>query len=185
MHRRLMLLALAAWPATRLIAQPQAPRPRQKIPASQLFEALSARFPVRLAAPGIVQLEASAPALLLLASRNRIGAALQLEAAGPVLRQNVRGDVDLLFGLRYEAADRTLRAQDPEVRALRVPALAPEATQAIESLARALLSRVAGELVLHRFTDRELALPETMGFEPGEVTVLQDGLEIEFRPKAR
>lgn len=185
MHRRLLTIALAAWPATRLLAQPQARRPRQKIPASQLFEALSARFPLRLAAPGLLQLELSAPALLLLTTRNKIGAALQLELGGPALRDRVRGQVDLLFSLRYEATDRTLRARDPEVDSLRVPGLDPDAADAVESVTRSLLAGIPGEVVLHRFTQRELALPDTMGFEPGRLTVLDDGVEIEFSPKPR
>jgi hypothetical protein len=67
--------------------------------------------------------EISAPALLLLPTRSKMGATLQLELAGPALRD--------------------------------------------------------------RFTQRELALPHTMGWEPGKLTVLEDGVEIEFRPKRR
>jgi hypothetical protein len=63
MHRRLLTIALGVWPATHLFAQPHAQLPRRKIPASQLFEALSARFPLRLAAPGVLQLDVSTPAL--------------------------------------------------------------------------------------------------------------------------
>jgi hypothetical protein len=183
MHRRLLTLALAAWPAGRLFAQAQ--RPRQKIAASQLFEALSARFPLRLAAPGLLQLEVSAPALLLLATRNKIGAALQLELGGPALRDRVRGQVDLLFDLRYEAGDRTLRARNPEVGSLSLPGLAAETADAVESMTRSLLAGIPGEVVLHHFTPRELALPDAMGFEPGRLTVLEDGVEIEFRAKPR
>jgi hypothetical protein len=185
MHRRLLTFAIAAWPAVRSFAQPQAPRPHRKIPASQLFEALSARFPLRLAAPGLLQLELSAPALLLAPTRNKIGAALQLELAGPALRDRVRGQADLLFALRYEASDRTLRGTDPEVDSVRLPGLAPDAADAIESMARPLLAGIPGELVLHRFTQRALALPDVMGLEPGTLTVLEDGVEIEFRQKLR
>ena len=42
---------------------------------------------------------------------------------------------------------------------------------------------VAAELVLHRFTSRELALPDTMGFEPAQVSVVDDGVLVEFREK--
>lgn len=184
MHRRLLLIALAAWPASRLLAQPQ-PRPHQKIPASTLLEALSARFPLRFAVPGVLELRVSAPALLLLPTRNKLGITLQLEAGGPALREKVPGEADVLFGLRYEASDRTVRTRDPEVRRVRVPGLAPEAAQGIESATRALLSGMPGEVVLHRFTDRELALPDTMGFEPGNLAVLDDGVDIGFVPKPR
>jgi hypothetical protein len=185
MHRRLLAMAIAAWPAMHLAAQPQPARPHRKIAASQLFEALSARFPLRLAAPGLLQLELTAPALLLLPARSKMGATLQLDVAGPALRDPVHGQADLLFGLRYEATDRTLRATDPEVDSVRLPGLAPEAADAVERMTRPWLAGIPGELVLHRFTQRELALPDTMGLEPGKLTVLEDGVEIEFRPKRR
>ena len=97
----------------------------------------------------------------------------------------MRGQADLLFALRYEATDRTLRATDPEVDGVRLPGLAKEAADAVESIVRPLLAGIRGEVVLHRFTQRELALPDTMGLEPGELTVLEDGVEIEFRTKPR
>ena len=116
MLRRPLLVTLAAWPAVRLAAQPEAKRPHHKIPASQLLEALSARFPLRFAVPGVMDLVVGDPALLLLATRNKLGSALQLEARGPALRDQVKAEVDVLFGLRYEPGDRTVRTQDPEVQ---------------------------------------------------------------------
>lgn len=185
MLRRPLLVSLAAWPAARLFAQPQAKRPHQKIAASQLLQALSARFPLRFAVPGVMDLVVGDPALLLLSTRNKLGSALQLQARGPALRDPVRAEVDVLFGLRYEPADRTVRTRDPEVQRLRAPGLAPETTDAIEQTARALLAGMRGDIVLHRFTQRELALPDVMGFEPGTLTVLEDGVDIEFVPKQR
>ena len=183
--RRLLLITLAAWPAVRLAAQPEARLPRRKIPAAQLLEALSARFPLRFSLPGLMELEVGAPALLLLTPRNKLGAALRLEARAPAAPDKVAGEVDVLFALRYEPMDRTVRAHDPEVHRLHVPGLAPEAAAAIAHGVRALLSSMPGEAILHRFTDRELALPDAMGFEPGNLIVLEDGLDIEFVPKPR
>ena len=53
--------------------------------------------------------------------------------------------------------------------------------QVLTALARDAL----GEIVLHRFSPRELALPDTMGFQPETLTVLEDGLEIGFGPKTK
>lgn len=185
MRRRLLIIAPAAWPAARLGAQPQAKLPHLKIPASKILEALSARFPLRFAVPGFMELEVSDPALLLVTERKKLGAALQLHAGGPALRERVSGEVDVLFGLRYESSDRTLRGLDPEVRGMRAPGVAPRTADAIENVMRALLSGMPAEVILHRFTSRELALPDAMGFEPGNLSVLEDGLNIEFVPKRR
>ncbi|MBC5783914.1 DUF1439 domain-containing protein [Ramlibacter sp. USB13] len=181
MRRRLLVTALACAPA---FAQepPESPRPRQKVSAAQIYEALSRRFPVKRGLGGLLELVVSAPGLLLLPARNKIGASLRVEASGPALRTPQVGDLDLVFALRYEASDQTLRAYEPEVLDLRLPGTPPESAQAI----RALLPRITrdlGEFVLHQFTPRELALPDTMGFKPDRVTVLEDGLEVSFAPK--
>ena len=65
-----MIAAAAAWPAGVLLAQDDSARPRHKISAAALHQALSARFPLRFGLTGILGIEVSAPRLHLLASRN-------------------------------------------------------------------------------------------------------------------
>jgi hypothetical protein len=184
MDRRLLLTALACWPAARLHAQ-DGPRPRHKIAAAQLHDALSKRFPLRFALAGVLELEVSAPALLLRPSTNQLGASLVAQATGPALRRPQAGELDVVFSLRFEPADRTLRAHRPDLLGLRLPGLSAEGVQAFRRLWPALTREAMGEIVLHRFSDRDLALPDTMGFEPEKLTVRDDGLLVVFAPKAR
>lgn len=186
MRRRLALAALACVASTPLLAQepPASPRPRHKVSAARIHEALSRRFPVKRGLGGLLEVVVDAPGLLLLPARNKIGAALRIEASGPALQAAQAGELDLVFALRYEASDQTLRAYEPEVLDFRLPGASADAQQAV----RALLPRMArdvGEFVLHQFTPRELALPDTMGFEPDRIQVLEDGLEVTFAPKSR
>ena len=183
MHRRLMLTALACWPLAGTMAQEDGPRPRHKIPAARLHEALAARFPVRLGVPGLLELQVSAPRLHLLPARNKLGAGLVAELAGG--RAAEAGELDVVFALRYEPSDRTLRAHGMEVLDLRWPRLPAETAQALRSLLPRMARDAVGEFVLHRFTQGELGLPDTMGFEPERITVLNDGVRIEFSPKQR
>lgn len=185
MNRRRMIAALGCWPAGRLLAQDGAARPRHKISAASLHEALSARFPVRLDIQGLLQLQVTAPRLHLLPARNQLGAALLVQVSGAALdRPSQGGEADVVFGLRYEAADRTLRAHDMEVLALRWPGLPPEGAGTLQRVLPALAREAVGEFVLHEFSQKELALADTMGFEPEDIRVLDDGLLILFGPKA-
>ena len=183
MHRRLLISALACWPTARLLAQEGEPRPRHKISAAQLHQALSARFPVRFSLPGLLELQVSAPALLLLPARNRLGASLQAQASGPALQRMQPGELDVLFAVRYEAADRSLRAHRLEVLGIRLPGVAADTVLALQTLLPALAREVVGEVVLHKFSSSELALTDTMGIEPDQLTVVEDGLVVEFRQK--
>jgi hypothetical protein len=185
MHRRRIIAAAACCAALRVRTQQPEPRPRQKISAARLYEALDSRFPVRFGMPPLLELQVSAPRLNLQPARNRLGATLVAQASGLQLRELQAGEMDVFFALRYEASDRTLRAHRAEIDELRWPGLPPELLRRLRELLPALTREAMGEVVLHRFTDAELALPDTMGFEPGPLTVLEDGLLIEFLPKAR
>lgn len=182
MYRRSLLAVLSLLAQPLLHAQP-APQPRHKVSAAQLHEALSARFPLRLDLGGWAGLQVSAPALLLLPRRNRLGATLRTEASGAVLPPLASGEMDIAFQLRYEPRDRTLRALEPELLDLRWPALPPEFAQAVQQALPAFAREALGEFVLHQFTARELALPDTMGFQPETITVVDDGLVIGFGRK--
>ena len=185
MNRRHLLAALACWPAGRVLAQDDAQRPRQKISAATLMGTLSQRFPVRLQAQGLFMLQLDAKALLLLPARQRLGATLGAQLSGPQLQRAGAGELDAVFALRYEPGDRSVRAHSPELLGLRWPGLPPDTALALQALLPGLARDALGEVVLHRFTERELALPDTMGFEPQQLTVADDGLVIGFGPKPR
>ncbi|HEX2544473.1 MAG TPA: DUF1439 domain-containing protein [Ramlibacter sp.] len=185
MQRRLCIAALACCASLRALAQETTQRPRHKLSAARIHEALSSRFPMRSRLAGVLQLEVSAPGLLLLPARNKLGASLQVEASGPALKRPERGELDVVFSLRYEPGDRTLRAHQPEILGVRVPGASSDLTGVLQALLPALTKEMAADLVLHRFTDQDLALANTMGFEPGPLTVLDDGLLVEFVPLTR
>jgi hypothetical protein len=185
MDRRLLLAALGCWPAAPLFAQGAEPRPRRKVSAGELYEALSRQFPRRVGMPGLLEMEVSAPGLLLLPARNKLGASLAARPEGPGVALLEAGEIDVVFALRYERQDRSIRGHDAEILDVRLPGLPPD----FRRMLRQQLSQSAregfGEVVLHQFTDRELALPDTMGFEPDRLTVLADGLLVEFAAKPR
>lgn len=183
MHRRLLISALPCLFAGRAPAQDEAARPRHKVSARELHEALSRRFPRRFGPPGLLEVEVSAPQLLLLPARNMLGASLAVQVSGQAVQPLPAGEMDIVFRPRYEPADRTLRASQPDVLDVRLPGAPPESTQAFQRVLPALLREVLGEYVLHRFSDRELALPDTMGFEPAQLTVVDDGLLVLFARK--
>ena len=131
-----------------------------------------------------MQLRISAPRLLLMAARNKLGATLVLQASGSQVRALPAGEMDVVFALRYEAADQTVRAHRPEVLDLRWPGMPPEILPAVQAMLPE-MTRNMGDVVLHKLSQRELALPDTMGFEPQELQVADDGLLVLFGPKRR
>lgn len=187
MHRRLLLttLALACWPAAPLLAQADAPGPRHKISAGQLHSALSARFPVRLVIGGLLTLQVNAPRLLLLPARDQLGATLVMQLNAEQLYPIPPGEADVVFALRYEPSDQTVRAHQLDILALRWPGLRPEILQLLQGQLRAAARDALGEVVLHKLLPRELALADAMGLEPKTLRVVDDGVLVLLGPKQR
>lgn len=68
---------------------------------------------------------------------------------------------------------------------LRWAGASPESLRGLRRILTRIVPDAVGEVVLHKLTPRELALPEAMGLEPQKITVVADGLVIGFGPKPR
>ncbi len=130
-------------------------------------------------------LQVSAPRLLLLPARNQLGATLLMQLNTPHPQPIPPGEMDLVFALRYEATDRSVRAHHLDILALRWPGLRPEFLQALQGQLRATTRDALGEVVLHKFLPRELALADAMGLEPKTLSVVDDGVVVLLGPTQR
>jgi hypothetical protein len=184
MHRRHLICLAACWPAASLFAQePDEPRPHYKISAGELHAALSKKFPLRFALAGLFELTVDAASLLLLPARQLLGATLVVNLSGAQVQPTQAGEADVALALRYEPSDQTLRGNRLQTLGLRWPGLRPQDAAVLQAFLPQVLRDAVGEVVLHKFSGRELALADTMGFEPDKLTVQDDGLLIEFGPK--
>lgn len=173
-------LAFGAVAAGRAVAA----GPTYRVSLRQLEEALQERFPMRYPVAGLFDVALALPRLRLLPELNRVASDLPVQVAGPALRRSYSGELGLDFGLRYEAADRTIRARGLRVQSIAVPGLAGQAAALLQQAAGDLAEQALLEVVLHRLQPRDLALADAMGLQPGEITVTATGLVIGFVNKA-
>ena len=95
--------------------------PGYTVSAEQLQQAVATRFPLRYPVGGLLDLNVQTPRLRLLPETNRLATDMVVQAAGTVLGRSYNGTFEVDFGLRYEASDQTIRAQQLRVNALRFP----------------------------------------------------------------
>lgn len=157
--------------------------PRVTLSLDQMQDRLGQRFPRRYPMAGLIDLNLQAPQLRLLPEQNRVNAVMALEASGPALRRAYNGIMDVDFALRYEPADQTVRATELQVHALQIDGLPPQAAQLLASLGPQLAQQALREVVLHQLRPRDLALADSLGLQPGRMTVTPRGLVIELVPK--
>jgi hypothetical protein len=185
MHRRTSLATLIALLlGTGGVERLAAAAAGYPVKAQQLQQALSSRFPMRYAVPGLFELTLDEPLLHLLPQRNRLGTLMRVGAEGPALRRRHRGEFDLDFELRYEPADQSIRAHRLRVQSLRVDSLPADSAALLQRAATELAQQQLLEVVLHRLAPRDLALADTMGLRPGAITVTADGLLVGLVNKA-
>lgn len=159
--------------------------PHYKVSAAQLQAAVAQRFPLRYPVAGLLNLDVQVPTLRLLPALNRLGALMVVEAAGPALARRHQGTLDVEFALRYEAADRTVRAHQLRLVRLAFPSLQPGVVAMLNAYGPAVAESTLLEVVLHTLGPQDLALPDTLGLQPGSMTVTNEGLTIGFVPKSR
>lgn len=186
MQRRFLLITsarLAACGAAGLTVFAAQAQANHKVSAGQLQSAIASRFPKRYAASGLLDVTLQAPQLRLMAAQNRLGATLAVQAAGPALRRAYPGTFDLDFALRYEPADLSIRAHELRVNTLQFDGLPPQASIFLAGYGPQLAEQALQGAVLHTLTPQDLALPDTMGLQPGEITVTASGLVVSFVSK--
>ena len=162
-----------------------AAQPTLRISLAQMQKAVAQRFPLRNRIEGLLDFDVQAPTLSLLPELNRVESVMLIDVSGPALRRSYQGSLDIDFALRYEPGDQTLRAHQLQVRSLRFSGLAPKAAELLDSYGQRIAQQSLHEVVLHRLSDKDLALAETMGLQPATITVTAQGLLIGFEPKAR
>ena len=141
------------------------------------------RFPLRYPVPGLLDLDVQAPRLHLLPAQNRLSAEMTVEASGAALARRHTGMFDVDFALRYEASDRSIRAYQLHIGHLRFTDLQPAAAELLNAYGSALAAQSLQEVVLHQLLPQDLALPDTLGLQPGTITVTDQGLVVGFVAK--
>ena len=181
--KRRLLLTMPLWLSlgSACSALPGAGKPPgYTVSADQLQQAVAKRFPLRYPVGGLLDLNVQTPRLRLLPETNRLATDMVVQAAGPVLGRSYNGTFEVDFGLRYEASDQTIRAQQLRVNALRFPELPPGPAELLNAYGPALAEKTLQNVVLHQLRPQDLALPDAMGLQPDRITVTRQGLAISF-----
>ena len=160
-------------------------QPSYTISAGQIQDAVGQKFPRNYGFGGLMNLALSDPQIHLRPSQNRLNTVIAVLASGPLLQaRSYQGALDVDFSLRYEPSDRTLRATDLHLNGLRMEGLNAQTEQMLQQYGSTLAQRSLQEVVLHQLTDKDLALVNGLGLEPGQFTVTPKGLLVTLQSKA-
>ncbi|MDH0370947.1 DUF1439 domain-containing protein [Comamonas aquatica] len=178
MSRRRFLLAVAAATTLTLSACSQAVPTKISVSQAQLEQGLLQQFPKRFPVAGLLQLEMQRPALQLLPASNQLQTHLPVQLSGPALRQSYAGRMEVRFALRYEPQDRTVRAHRVEVLSLQFDGTDPAVADMVSTYGPRLASQALEAFALYHVKPEELQLADSLGLQPGAITVTPQGLDV-------
>ena len=155
----------------------------QLLTAQRLQELLARQFPYTRRFSGLAELTLRDPRLSLLPASNRLATTLELELAEHLSGQRFRGELDLDYGLRFDAREGAVRMADVRVNRLDIDALPRVQQPLVSRLAPRLIEQLLAGQVLYRLPPEQLALARNLGLGVDALRVLPEGLRIELRPQ--
>lgn len=184
MFRRRFFLAAAAVGTLLISACSQAVPTKISVSQAQLEQGLVAHFPKQFPIAGLLQFDMQQPQLLLLPESNQLQATMQIQLSGPVLRQRFQGQMQVRFGLYYEPKDRSVRAQRVEVLALQLQDAPPAMADMVQTYGLRVAQQALQGFPLYTVKAEDLALADSLGLQPGAITVTSEGLDVAIESKA-
>lgn len=162
-------------------------RPRQvHISQAQLLERIATRFPVKQRYLGLLETTLDHPRLRLMPEENRVGTEVDYLIALPVPGQSeLKGRVELSYGLRFEPSDTTLRLTQARVERLDVDGLNAAQAAQVKKVAGLLTEDMLNEAVVHRMKREDLESLAGRGYRPGALRVVPGGLQLTLDPLPR
>jgi hypothetical protein len=159
--------------------------PRQvDISERKLLALMSEQFPLKRRYLELFEVSLSDPSLRLMPEQNRIGTRLNF-AAGMLLSgaKPWNGQMELSYGLRYQASDQTVRLDAVRLEAFEFSGAPIAYAQALRGAGAQLAENLLQDMVVHRFKPEDLRRVDGMGYQPGSLMVVPGGLRLQLDPK--
>ena len=147
---------------------------------SELQAMIAKQFPRSQRYAEIVTVSLSDPQLGLNAVANRVAITASMSIASPLLRAGqVDGTVALSSALRYDAAVRALRLEQPKAERLELQGVSRSDAERLQQIGGLVAQELLQGQVLRTFTAEELSFGRKT-YEIGDITVLADGIKVQL-----
>jgi len=184
-RRRLAAASLTLLALAGCNALPTGPR-QVNISEAQLLERIATRFPVKQRYLGLLETTLDQPRLRLRPEENRVGTMVNYLIALPLPGQSdIKGQLELSYGLRFEPSDTTLRLTQARVERLDVDGLNAAQAAQVKKVGGLLAEDLLNEAVVHRFKKEDLESLAGRGYRPGALRVVPGGLQLTLEPLPR
>ena len=153
-----------------------------EVPQAQLEQMLARRFTMTQRVLEIFDVTVSAPRLRLLPESNRVATDFDVGSTDRLLRAQHRGMLSLSFGLRFEAADNTLRVTQVRVERVLIDGAPGPLQRQLERLGTLVAEQSLDDQVIHTLRPKDVEALQGRGYRPSELRVTPRGLLVTLLP---
>ena len=147
----------------------------------ELQAQIAKRFPVQQRYAEIFTVGLREPQLGLDAKANRAAITAVLSIASPLLRpSSVEGIVSVSSALKYDAASRALRLNEPRAERLELQGVGGRDAERLQQIGAVVAQELLRDQALRTFTAEELTVGRKT-YEIGDITVQQDGITVQLK----
>ncbi len=148
---------------------------------AELQAQVERHFPVAQRYAEIFTVGLRDPQLSLDARTNRAALTAVLSIASPLLQPAaIQGVVTVSSALKYDAATRTLRLDQPKAERLELQGLAGRDAERLQQIGAVVAQELLRDQALHTFKPEDLTVGRKT-YEIGAITVVRDGIKVELR----
>ena len=154
---------------------------------AKLQQLIGSQFPYNSRVLDVLDVLLSNPRMKLDAANNRIHTGLDLSVtprnvAAPLANRDLKGALEMSYGLRFEPTDNSVRMTDVRVKSLQINGASAQLQSLINQLGSVLAERVLKDYSLYKLSDKDLSAAKGWGYKPGAFTVSSDGLYLTLDP---
>ena len=148
---------------------------------SELQAMIAKQFPLSQRYAEIVSVALSDPQLDLNAAANRAAITARVSITSPLLRAGrVDGTVALSSALRYDAAARALRLEQPKAERLELQGVSGSDAERLQQIGGVVAQELLRDQPLRTFKPEELTVGRKT-YEIGDITVQDDGITVALK----
>ena len=157
---------------------------------AKLQQLIGSEFPYNSRVLDVLDVLLSNPRMKLDAANNRINTGLDLSVtprgvATLLANKDLKGALEMNYGLRFEPTDNSVRMTDVRVKSLEINGATAQLQSLVNQLGSALAERVFKDYSLYKLSEKDRSATKGWGYKPGAFTVGSDGLKITLDPIAQ
>ena len=139
------------------------------------------KFPLQLRYSGLFEVRLGDPQLTLLPASNRVALAANVHISNPIAKPHqVQGVLALSSGLKFDQATNAIRLNQPTADRVELQGLNGPNAQQLQNIGAMVVQELLRDYALYTFKPEDLRrFGKT--FEPGAITVLDDGIKVSQR----